>query len=52
MSDIINTMWSGATAEVTSILSGPAGDFIYFGLGVLVISIWLLVYRKFAGTAR
>lgn len=52
MSDIVNTMWSGATAEVTNILSGPAWDFIYFGLGVFVISIWFAVYRKFGWTAK
>lgn len=52
ISDVVNTMGSWATAEVTNILAGPAGDFIFFGLWVLILVIGIGIFRKFSGNAK
>ena len=52
MGEIVNTMASGATSQTTSILSGPAGWYIYFGLAVLLIWIGYSVFKWFAGKSN
>lgn len=52
LAGVVNTMGSGATGQVSTILAWPAGNFIYFGLGVLIIGLWIWVFRKFSWSSK